>query len=103
MEIKKSAKADLERGKGLSLLLGLLVALSVVFVGLEWRSAVAQAQTTDRGFNAQEIEDVMNIEDQQKPEEPEPEPQQAQQRSSSLMISRSSATIRRSSSLPSSL
>lgn len=79
MEIKKSAKADLERGKGLSLLLGLLVALSVVFVGLEWRSAVAQAQTTDRGFNAQEIEDVMNIEDQQKPEEPEPEPQQAQQ------------------------
>ena len=79
MEIKKSAKADLERGKGLSLLLGLLVALSVVFVGLEWRSAVAQAQTTDRGFNAQEIEDVMNIEDQQKPDEPEPEPQQAQQ------------------------
>ena len=79
MEIKKSAKADLERGKGLSLLLGLLVALSVVFVGLEWRSAVAQAQTTDRGFDAQEIEDVMNIEDQQKPEEPEPEPQQAQQ------------------------
>ena len=47
MEIKKSAKADLERGKGLSLLLGLLVALSVVFVGLEWRFAVAQAQTTD--------------------------------------------------------
>ena len=79
MEIKKSAKADLERGKGLSLLLGLLVALSVVFVGLEWRSAVAQAQTTDRGFDAQEIEDVMNIEDQQKQEEPEPEPQQAQQ------------------------
>jgi len=79
MEIKKSAKADLERGKGLSLLLGLLVALSVVFVGLEWRSAVAQAQTTDRGFDAQEIEDVMNLEDQQKPEEPEPEPQQAQQ------------------------
>ena len=79
MEIKKSAKADLERGKGLSLLLGLLVALSVVFVGLEWRSAVAQAQTTDRGFDAQEIEDVMNIEDQQKPDEPEPEPQQAQQ------------------------
>ena len=79
MEIKKSAKADLERGKGLSLLLGLLVALSVVCVSLEWLSADAQAQTTDRGFDAQEIEDVMNIEDQQKPEEPEPEPQQAQQ------------------------
>jgi len=79
MEIKKSAKADLERGKGLSLLLGLLVALSVVFVGLEWRSAVAQAQAQEKAFNTQDVEDVMNIEDQQKPDEPEPEPQQAQQ------------------------
>ena len=79
MEIKKSAKADLERGKGLSLLLGLLVALSVVFVGLEWRSAVTQAQAQERAFNTQDIEDVMNIEDQQKPDEPEPEPEQAQQ------------------------
>ncbi len=79
MEIKKSAKADLERGKGLSLLLGLLVALSVVFVGLEWRSAVTQAQAQEKAFNTQDVEDVMNIEDQQKPDEPEPEPQQAQQ------------------------
>ena len=36
MEIKKSPKADLERGKGLSLLLGLVVGLSVMFVGFEW-------------------------------------------------------------------
>ena len=79
MEIKKSAKADLERGKGLSLLLGLLVALSVVFVGLEWRSAVTQAQAQEKAFNTQDVEDVMNIEDQHKPDEPEPEPQQAQQ------------------------
>ena len=79
MEIKKSAKADLEQGKGLSLLLGLLVALSVVFVGLEWRSAVTQAQAQEKAFNTQDVEDVMNIEDQQKPDEPEPEPQQAQQ------------------------
>ena len=79
MEIKKSAKADLERGKGLSLLLGLLVALSVVFVGLEWRSAVTQAQAQEKAFNTQDVEDVMNIEDQQKPDEPEPDPQQAQQ------------------------
>lgn len=79
MEIKKSAKADLEQGKGLSLLLGLLVALSVVFVGLEWRSAVTQAQAQEKAFNTQDVEDVMNIEDQQKPDEPEPEPEQAQQ------------------------
>ncbi len=36
MEIKKSPKADLERGKGLSLLLGFVVGLSVLFVGFEW-------------------------------------------------------------------
>lgn len=80
MEIKKSPKADLERGKGLSLLLGLLVALSVVFVSLEWRSAVAQATNTSMGLDLKDIDEVMNIQDEQKPEEPEPEqPQQAQQ------------------------
>jgi len=36
MEIKKSEKADLERGKGTSLLIGFVVALSVMFVALEW-------------------------------------------------------------------
>ena len=35
MEIKKSPEADLEKGKGLSLLLGLVVALSLTFVSLE--------------------------------------------------------------------
>ena len=79
MEIKKSPKADLERGKGLSLLLGLLVALSVVFVSLEWRSSVAQATNTSSGLDLKDIDEVMNIQDEQKPEEPEPEPQQAQQ------------------------
>ena len=36
MEIKKSERADLERGKGTSLLIGLVMALSVLFVALEW-------------------------------------------------------------------
>ena len=36
MEIKKSEKADLERGKGTSLLIGFVLALSVMFVALEW-------------------------------------------------------------------
>lgn len=36
MEIKKSEKADLERGKGTSLLIGFVMALSVMFVALEW-------------------------------------------------------------------
>lgn len=36
MEIKKSEHADLERGKGTSLLIGFVIALSVMFVALEW-------------------------------------------------------------------
>lgn len=36
MEIKKSERADLERGKSTSLLIGLVMALSVLFVALEW-------------------------------------------------------------------
>jgi len=36
MEIKKSVKADLEKGKGTSLMIGFVIALSVMFVCLEW-------------------------------------------------------------------
>lgn len=36
MEIKKSEKADLERGKGTSILIGFVMALAVMFVTLEW-------------------------------------------------------------------
>ena len=36
MEIKKSESADIERGKSTSLLIGFVMALSVLFVALEW-------------------------------------------------------------------
>ena len=36
MEIKKTSKADLEKGKTLSLLMGLVIGLSILFVGFEW-------------------------------------------------------------------
>ncbi|MBR6857287.1 MAG: energy transducer TonB [Bacteroidaceae bacterium] len=36
MEINKSERADLERGKGTSLLIGFVIALGVMFVALEW-------------------------------------------------------------------
>ena len=36
MEIKKSEKADLEKGKGTSILIGFVMALAVMFVALEW-------------------------------------------------------------------
>ncbi|MEG1543878.1 MAG: energy transducer TonB [Tannerellaceae bacterium] len=36
MEVKKSPKADLERGKTMSILMGMVVGLAVMFVGFEW-------------------------------------------------------------------
>ena len=36
MEIKKSERADLEKGKSTSLLIGFVMALAVMFVALEW-------------------------------------------------------------------
>ena len=49
MEIKKSPKADLERGKSLSILMGFVVGLAVLFVGFEWSTRdvmVVQASET---------------------------------------------------------
>lgn len=38
MEIKKSSRADLERGWGLRFAIGLVVVLSVVYVAFQWRT-----------------------------------------------------------------
>ena len=38
MEIKKSPKADLEKGKTMNVLMGMIVGLAVMFVGFEWSS-----------------------------------------------------------------
>ena len=36
MEVKKSPKADLEKGKAMGVLMGMIVGLAVLFVGFEW-------------------------------------------------------------------
>lgn len=80
MEIKKSPKADLEKGKGLSLLLGLVVALSLTFVSLEWRSAVAQAGNLNNSGNKADLEEALLVKEEQPEEKPEePKPQEAPQ------------------------
>ena len=81
MEIKKSPEADLEKGKGLSLLLGLVVALSLTFVSLEWRSSVAQAGNLDGAGHKAEMEEALLVKEEQpedKPEEPKPQEQPQQ-------------------------
>ncbi len=36
MEIKKSKRADLSKERGTSLMIGLIISLSIMFVALEW-------------------------------------------------------------------
>lgn len=74
MEIKKAAHADLEKSKGLNLLLGLVVALSVLFSAFQWRS-FAEVKEHTFALNQADLEDTMIVEDL-KQEEPEPEPVQ---------------------------
>lgn len=76
MEIKKSPQADLERSKGLSLLLGLVVALSILFVALEYRSRVEKAVLSTQ-YDMAMVDDALIVADQQ--EQPEPEQPQPEQ------------------------
>lgn len=59
MEIKKSPKADLERGKTTSILMGMVVGLAVLFVAFEWGSreiTVAKAEGVTDIVAEEEIE-----------------------------------------------
>lgn len=49
MEVKKSPKADLEGGIGMSILMGMIVGLAVLFVGFEWSTKDVQVVTADEG------------------------------------------------------
>lgn len=73
MEVKKSPKANLERGKTFSLLMGLVLSLSVVFVALEWRSSNASEGGAVDKIDVADMEDALFIPDTQQPPPPEPE------------------------------
>ena len=80
MEIKKSPKADLEKGKGLNFLLGLVVALAIVYVALEYRTYdKIEAYTRDKVDIADMEETVLLEENEPEPEQPEPEQPQQQE------------------------
>jgi len=77
MEIKKTAKADLEKGKGLSLLMGLVVALALIFVSFEWSSSEFEA-ATDQGVADVIVEEEIEITVQEDNPPPPPPPPPAQ-------------------------
>ncbi len=78
MEIKKAPGADLERSKGISLLLGLAVAISVMFVTLEWRTS-SGGTVASVGYDDMMVDDALLIMDEQQEEQPEEIQQPEQQ------------------------
>lgn len=76
MEVKKSPNANLEKSKSLSVLMGLIVALSIVFVSFEW--GTREIQVAQRDFSGEilvEEELLYNIpEDVPPPPPPPPTP-----------------------------
>ena len=66
MEVKKSAQADLERRKPTGFLLGLIVALALLLVALEFTSNPPEESNADTEFDemAQDYE-MMPPEEQQ--------------------------------------
>ncbi len=81
MEVKKSPKADLEKGKGLSILMGMVVAFAVLFVGFEWGSKDIQVATADEGVAdiiAEEEIEITRPENTPPPPPPPPAPAAAE-------------------------
>ncbi|MDR1981590.1 MAG: energy transducer TonB [Tannerellaceae bacterium] len=76
MEIKKSSKADLEGGKTFSLLMGLIVALAILFVGFEWGTQDVQVATGGgvADIIAEEEIEITRPEDTPPPPPPPPAP-----------------------------
>ena len=78
MEIKKSRKADLEGGKGLSILMGIVVGLAVLFVGFEWGTQEKTIQK-DEGIADIIAEEEIDITRQEETPPPAPPPPPVEQ------------------------
>jgi protein TonB len=75
MEIKKTERANLEKEKSLNLLMGLVIALAILFVGFEWGEKDIEV-ATDSGIaqtiDEEEIDATIQTEPPPPPPEPEP-------------------------------
>lgn len=80
MEVKKSPKADLERGKTLNLLMGMIVGLAVLFVGFEWSNSDIQIAKDDgvSDIIAEEEVEITRQENTPPPPPPPPPPAAAE-------------------------
>lgn len=74
MEVKKSPKADLERGKTMSVLMGFIVGLAVLYVGFEW--STQNVMVVDETEQVQDViaEEEIEITRQENTPPPPPPP-----------------------------
>ncbi len=75
MELKKSKKADLEKRKGMFLVVGLVVALSLILVAFEWTKGEGKDDNSDNVQEIQFEDEMMQITRREEPK-PEPKPEQ---------------------------
>ena len=78
MEIKKSSKADLEKNKSLNLLMGMVIALAILFVSFEWGEREIKVATSD-GTGVVIDEEEIEATFQNEPPPPPPPPQEIPQ------------------------
>lgn len=76
MEVKKSPKADLEKGKTMGILMGMIVGLAVLFVGFEWSDREITIVTSEgvADIIAEEEVEITRPEDAPPPPPPPPAP-----------------------------
>lgn len=67
MEVKKSPKADLEKGKGTSIMMGFVVGLALLFVAFEWNSGETKVVTADEGVKDIVAEEEIEVTKQETP------------------------------------
>lgn len=74
MEIKKSPKADLEKGKTMNLLMGLVLAFAILFVGFEWGNREIKIAKASEGVADIVAEQEIEITRPEKTPPPPPPP-----------------------------
>ncbi|MBQ5524117.1 MAG: energy transducer TonB, partial [Paludibacteraceae bacterium] len=77
MEIKKSPKADIENSKSTSLLIGLTVALGILFSAFEWSQSEIKIYDEALQNVVEEDEEMVEVtfRDETPPPPPPPEPE----------------------------
>ena len=95
MEVKKSPKADLENKKTANLLIGVILTLSVLFIGFEWSEREVTV-VTDSGITEIVFEDEMVPITEQEPPKQAPPPPEAPKMEEIIEIADNEADVEES-------